>query len=99
MISNEHLGQWYLDASTRELAPLNLWTAPLWIYKGLMLLFALWLAMLLVHWLRWGFGELRKSGSYRRRVPGSAHVTRAATGRFVTRAPGGTADPQRARVS
>lgn len=98
MISNEHLGQWYLDASTRDLSPVSFWTAPLWIYKGLLLLFALWLTMLLVHWLRWGWVALRR-GSYRRRVPGSAHITRATTGPFVTRGPSGTADPQRARIS
>jgi len=98
MISNEHVGQWFLDRTPEDLAEVSLWTAPVFVYKVVLLFFALWLAASLVHWVRWGWAAYRGTGRYRRRVPGSARGTRAAT-EHVTSTPGGNADAHRARIS
>lgn len=39
---------------------------PLWVYKVFMLLWALWLAMMMVKWLRWGWGAFSEGGFWRK---------------------------------
>jgi hypothetical protein len=51
------------------LPDVTIWSAPLWTYKAVMLLWALWLAGSLLRWLRWGFTALRSGGGYRTRAP------------------------------
>jgi hypothetical protein len=62
MLSNHNFVQWYADRTPGDLPHVTLWTAPVWIYKALMLLWALWLAIGLIQWLRWGWAAFRKGG-------------------------------------
>jgi hypothetical protein len=48
----------------------------LWIYKGLMLAWALWLASALLGWLRAGFASFRKGGVWRAKPPRSPQPAR-----------------------
>ncbi len=62
--TNAHLS-WYVDRTGGELPEVRVWSVPLWIYKGLMLLWALWLAASLLRWLRWGWSAFRNGGGWR----------------------------------
>ncbi|MEZ5534328.1 MAG: MARVEL domain-containing protein [Thiolinea sp.] len=52
--------QWYQDRSAEILAQPYVVSVPLWIYRALMLLWALWLAVAVLGWLRWGWQALNK---------------------------------------
>jgi len=47
---------WYLDRSQEALPRPWVVSVPLWVYRTLMLAWALWLANTLLNWLRWGWG-------------------------------------------
>ena len=49
---------WYLDRSGEQTAPVTVISVPIWIYRLLMLAWALWLAWRLLDWLRWGWQGL-----------------------------------------
>jgi len=53
--SNGGLLRWYQDRSDALLPRPEVWSVPLWVYRGAMLAWALWLAFALVGWLRWGW--------------------------------------------
>ena len=57
--------QWTQDRLGSELPAVTLFTLPLMAYRGLMLLWALWLAWSLLGWLRWGWGAWSKGGIWR----------------------------------
>jgi hypothetical protein len=46
---------WYQDRLDGQLATTWTLSVPLWVYRVLMLLWALWLAWALLGWLRWGW--------------------------------------------
>ncbi len=46
---------WYLDRQGPETAAVTVVSAPIWVYRALMLGWALWLAWRLLGWLRWGW--------------------------------------------
>jgi len=69
MGSTDQLLRWYADRTGGAFPDTSIWSAPLWTYKALMLLWALWLAASIIHWLRWGFAALRTGGGYRPRGP------------------------------
>jgi hypothetical protein len=46
---------WYLDRSGPETLPVAVVSVSIWVYRLLMLAWALWLAMRLLSWLRWGW--------------------------------------------
>ena len=50
--------QWYLDRSLSELPRVWVISVPVLVYRGLMLAWALWLAIRLLAWLRWGWQSL-----------------------------------------
>ena len=58
---------WYLDRA--EATPPGAWvvTLPILVYRGLMLLWALWLAWSLLDWLKWGWNAFSAGGLWRRR--------------------------------
>ncbi|BBL74370.1 hypothetical protein [Methylomagnum ishizawai] len=58
---------WYQDRA--ESRPPRPWvvSAPLWLYRGLMLAWALWLAYALLDWLRWGWTAYAADGWWRTR--------------------------------
>ena len=111
MLSSHNFVQWYSDRTPGDLPPITLWTAPVWIYKALMLLWALWLAASLIQWLRWGWAAFRKGNPRRTKPPlgpgGGTGGSAASVGRAGAPANPKTpplsgpdsADSKRARVS
>ncbi len=57
--------EWYVDRTSGAIPRASVFSVPLWIYKGIMLAWALWLAMSLLKWLRWGFQAFRKGGTWK----------------------------------
>lgn len=57
---------WYVDRSSGELPTPTVITAPLWVYRALMLLWSLWLASRLLRWLPWAFRAFVAGGGWRR---------------------------------
>jgi hypothetical protein len=53
--SSASLLRWYQDRAGETLPQPALWSVPLLVYRGAMLAWALWLALALVRWLRWGW--------------------------------------------
>jgi hypothetical protein len=51
---------WYQDRSGPMLPEVWVLSVPMWVYRALMLAWALWLAMRLLDWLRWGWEGLSK---------------------------------------
>jgi len=59
---------WYVDRSAGGFPGVGIVSLPLWVYKSLMLLWALWLAASLLRWLRWGFNAFRSGGAWQHAV-------------------------------
>jgi hypothetical protein len=69
--SSNGLLRWYSDrvaADTPAAAALSL---PLWVYRGLMLAWALWLASRLIRWTGWAWRSLGTNGLWRAVRPGA----------------------------
>ena len=60
--------QWFADRSTNALPQAGAVSLPLWVYKVLMLAWALWLANALIGWLREGFAAWTRDGYWRARM-------------------------------
>jgi hypothetical protein len=58
---------WYQDRSDPGLPRPWVLSAPLWVYRMLMLAWALWLAYSLLDWLRWGWNAYAADGLWRAR--------------------------------
>jgi hypothetical protein len=67
-----HSLHWYQDRFDRTLPQAWAWSAPLWLYRLLMLLWALWLANALLRWLRWGWDQFNAGGLWRQRPAAKA---------------------------
>lgn len=65
---------WYSDRNAQTLAQPWALSAPLWLYRALMLAWALWLALRLLGWLRWGWSCCSAGGLWRRRKPKPAEA-------------------------
>jgi hypothetical protein len=63
--SYSQLLRWFADRSTDALPQASALTLPLWVYKVLMLAWALWLANALIGWLREGFAAWTRGGYWR----------------------------------
>lgn len=63
--SSAHALQWFDDRSADALPRATAITLPLWVYKVLMLLWALWLANALIGWLRQAFASWTTDGYWR----------------------------------
>lgn len=59
--------QWYQDIAKGDLAQAWVISLPMYIYRVLMLLWALWLAFSLVKWLRWGWECFATQGYWKER--------------------------------
>lgn len=57
--------RWFADRSADALPQATALTLPLWVYKVLMLAWALWLANALIGWLRGGFAAWTRGGYWR----------------------------------
>lgn len=60
---------WYQDRCAGILPAAWVLTVPILVYRGLMLLWALWLAFALLGWLRWGWQGFAEGGCWRPRPP------------------------------
>ncbi|MTW20626.1 hypothetical protein [Allochromatium palmeri] len=70
--SSATLLNWYQDRGGPRLPEVWVVSVPLWIYRALMLVWALWLAVRLLDWLRWGWqGFARPSPWLDRPKPGA----------------------------
>ena len=56
---------WYADRVDGPVTPVWAFSAPLWAYRLLMLAWALWLAVALIGWIRWGWGNFCRGGYWK----------------------------------
>lgn len=63
--SSDHVFHWYADHSNGPLPTAWVLALPLWLWRVLMLAWALWLASRLVRWLRWGWDQFASHGLWR----------------------------------
>lgn len=59
--------RWYLDRSGAELQSAWILSLPILVYRGLMLVWALWLAWSLLAWLKWGWNAYGKDDIWRKK--------------------------------
>ena len=57
---------WTFDRVAGAVPLCRAYSAPLLVFRGLMLAWALWLAWSLLRWLRWGFDSLTMGGGWRK---------------------------------
>lgn len=62
--SESHL-RFFVDRSEGALPVATLLTVPVWIFRAIMFVWALWLAVSLVKWARWGWGGFKEGGLFR----------------------------------
>jgi hypothetical protein len=60
---------WFTDRSAAILPEAHVLSVPLMVYRGAMLAWALWIALALLGWLRWGWGAFSAGGAWRRMPP------------------------------
>jgi hypothetical protein len=58
---------WYQDRFGPQLPSAWVLSTSIWVYRILMLLWALWLANALLGWLRWGWDQFTAGGLWRRK--------------------------------
>ncbi len=56
---------WYQDRVAGLYPRADIISVPLWVYRGLMLAWALWLAFSLLGWVRWGWQAFARGGLWR----------------------------------
>lgn len=57
---------WYQDRNLSALATASIISVPIEVYRGLMLVWALWLAAALLRWWRWGWGCFSSGGVWKK---------------------------------
>jgi hypothetical protein len=72
--SSERLLHWYMDRTPGTLPEAWVLTVSLWVWRGVMLLWALWLAHNLVAWLKWAWQQFSADGVWKpwRKAPAAA---------------------------
>jgi hypothetical protein len=63
--SSERLLRWYVDRTPGTLPDVWVLTTSLWVWRCVMLLWALWLAHELVGWLQWAWQEFSSAGVWK----------------------------------
>lgn len=63
--SNAYLLRWYEDRTVSELSDVAILSLPLWVYRMLMLAWALWLAMAILRWLQSAWAAFNTGGLWR----------------------------------
>jgi hypothetical protein len=61
--------RWFADRADGPLPQAQIISVPLLVYRGAMLLWALWIAGALLSWLRWGYGAFSAGGLWRQLPP------------------------------
>ena len=78
--------RWYADRVGEVTPAASVLSLPLWVYRGVMLLWALWLASSLVRWVVWMWRAFREGGVWRplrllrRKEPSSTEPPENASG-------------------
>ena len=67
--SSSYALNWYQDRADQALPQPSIVSVPLWIYRTLMLAWALWLAMAVLSWLKWGWQALNVGGVWMKKPP------------------------------
>jgi hypothetical protein len=67
--SSAELLRWFVDRSEQTLPRVWMISTPILVYRGAMLAWALWIALALLGWLRWGWDSLTRGGLWRKRPP------------------------------
>ena len=67
--SNIYVLRWYVDRA--DPTPPSAWmiSVPLLVYRAAMLAWALWIALALLRWLKWGWAAFTTGGAWRRKPP------------------------------
>ncbi|MEM6883963.1 MAG: hypothetical protein AAF571_02955 [Verrucomicrobiota bacterium] len=60
-----HALRWYQPSTEGALPSILCVTVSIWLYRFLMLLWALWLAFSLIRWMKWGWQQFSASGYFR----------------------------------
>ena len=58
--------RWFADHAESVLPTVSVLTVPIWVYRVLMLIWSLWLAVALIGWLRHAFAAWTKGGYWRK---------------------------------
>jgi hypothetical protein len=66
--SDGNVLRWFADRSDQALPVASVVTLPLWIYKALILAWALWLSLALLSWLPWVWRCFSSQGYWRSRL-------------------------------
>lgn len=61
--------RWFQDRHAETLPQASVLSVSIWVYRLLMLLWALWLANSLLGWLRWGWTQFSRGGLWRKKAP------------------------------
>jgi hypothetical protein len=72
--------RWFQDRGETTLPTPWMISAPLLVYRALMLAWALWTALAVVRWLRWGFQAFTAGGAWKKSPPRPATPPRGAYG-------------------
>ena len=67
---------WFADRTDSALPQASVWSLPMWVYKALILAWALWLSFALLRWLPWVWTCFSEGGLWR---PGKASPPKPAT--------------------
>ncbi|MCF8204760.1 MAG: hypothetical protein K9J82_06795 [Methylotenera sp.] len=67
--SSSQLLRWFSDRFTDNTASAWVLSAPMWLYRALMLAWALWLAVSLLKWLGWGWRSFSAGGAWPASAP------------------------------
>jgi hypothetical protein len=72
--SSGEMLRWYIDRTPGTLPEAWVFTTSLWVWRGVMLLWALWLAHSLIGWLGWAWQRFRSDGVWKpwRKAPAAA---------------------------
>ncbi|MEL7449838.1 MAG: hypothetical protein AAFN78_11555 [Pseudomonadota bacterium] len=66
--STMSLLRWFTDQVDSGLPAAGAYTLPLWLYKALILVWALWLSLALLKWLQWAWASWTRDGLWRGRI-------------------------------
>jgi hypothetical protein len=66
--SSSHHLKWYQDRVVEALPQPQVISVPMWVYLVLMLAWAMWLAMSLLKWIKWGWQSLNTGGFWRKKT-------------------------------
>jgi hypothetical protein len=63
--SSAYALNWYQDRVSGTLPQVTVYSVPLWVYRLLMMAWALWLAFSVLSWIRWGWHAFADGGLWR----------------------------------